>query len=129
MAEVSIIELIVYGIVGYTGIVLLIASAFKELPATKSQSAVRSIWLLAPIFCMYMLASAGGTIWLDDGHTETVLNYNVTSNTLVSNSTTTLLPNSITLVQPVWITLHILFFIMLLFYFIWNMLQLLVKRE
>ena len=74
-----------------------------------------------------MLASAGAVI--DFTHTvETTLNYNVTSNTLVSNSTT-ITDDTITLVQPVWVTLHYLFFIMLIIYFIWNMLQLFTKVE
>ena len=127
MAELSIIELIVYGIIGYAGVLGLIVSAFRDTPSGKSQSVVRSIWIIAPIICMYMLSSAGAVI--DFTHTvETTLNYNETSNLLVSNSTT-ITDDTITLVQPVWVTLHYLFFIMLVIYFIWNMLQMLVKRE
>ena len=126
MADISIIEFIVYGLVGYTGIILLINSSFKELPAQRSQSAVRSIWLLAPMFCMFMLASAGANIIItNDTITSTLINVNSTEvwTETVSQD------KSITLLQPVWVTLHFLFFIMLLIYFIWNMLQLLVKRE
>jgi len=123
LAEISIIEFIVYGLVGYSGILALVLSAFRDIPDTKSQSVVRSIWLIAPIICMYMLSSAGAQINFE---TETTINYNVTSNLLISNSTTT---DTVTLVQPVWVTLHYLFFIMLVIYFIWNMLQLFVKRD
>lgn len=127
MAELSIIELFVYGLVGYGGLIGLIVSAFRDSPSDKSQSTIRSIWIIAPIICMYMLASAGAVI--DFTYTvETTLNYNVTSNTLVSNSTT-ITDDTITLVQPVWVTLHYLFFIMLIIYFIWNMLQLFTKVE
>ncbi len=129
MSDISIIELVVYGIVGYTGIILLIASSFRELPATKSQSTIRSIWILAPMFCMYMLANAGATIFIDDGTTVTTNIFNATTNNPITNSTVTTTPNSITLYQPVWVTLHGLFFTMLLIYFVWNMLQLLVKRD
>lgn len=133
MADVSIIEFIVYGLVGYTGIILLIASSFKELPATKTQSAVRSIWILAPIFCMYMLASAGANIILDSTVETATADYETLNSADVvvtlNSTTTTSTTNQITLLQPVWVTLHILFFIMLILYFIWNMLQLLVKRD
>ena len=123
MAELSIIELIVYGIVGYTGIVLLVSSAFREIPSGKSGSVIRSIWVLAPLFCMYMLAQAGQTIVFQE---ITEIGYNATVvNEVILNSTTV---NSITLIQPVWVTLHGLFFTMLLIFFIWNMLQLFVKR-
>lgn len=127
MAEITLLEFIVYGLVGYTGIILLVASAFKDIPDTKSQSVIRSIWVLAPIFCMYMLANAGNPIWVNDGYTESVLTYNGTGD-LITNSTNTVSGQSITLLQPVWVTLHLLFFFMLIIYFIWNMLQLLTKR-
>lgn len=121
MSEVSVIELIIYAVVAYTGFLALILSSFRTLPDEKSQSTIRSIWIIAPIICMFMLASAGAQINLS---TETVLNYNVTANTLVSNSTTT---ETINFVNPVWVSLHSLFGIILIIYFIWNMLQLFTK--
>jgi hypothetical protein len=129
LGEISIIEFIVYGLVGYSGIVLLIASAFKELPATKNLAVIRSIWIMPCIFMMYVLASAGAPIILQDEVIVTTLNYNETSNALVSNSTETTQAKQVSIVNPVWVTVHLLFFIMLVIYFIWNMLQLLVKRD
>ena len=129
MGEISIIEFIVYGLVGYSGIVLLVASAFKELPATKNLAVIRSIWIMPCIFMMYVLASAGAPIILQDEVIVTTLNYNETSNALVSNSTETTQAKQVSIVNPVWVTVHLLFFIMLVIYFIWNMLQLLVKRD
>ncbi len=129
MGEISIIEFIVYGLVGYSGIVLLVASAFKELPATKNLAVIRSIWIMPCIFMMYVLASAGAPIILQDEVIVTTLNYNETSNILVSNSTETTQAKQVSIVNPVWVTVHLLFFIMLVIYFIWNMLQLLVKRD
>lgn len=122
MSEVSIIEFIVYGIVGYSGIILLIASAFKDNPSSKSQSVIRSIWLIASIICIYMLSSAGATISFDTVE-STLVNVNTTE------TWTETVDRKVTLVQPVWVTLHYLFFIMLVIYFMWNMLQLFVKRE
>jgi hypothetical protein len=118
MAELSIIEFLVYGMVAYSGLVALTLSAFKDLPATRSQSTIRSIWLIAPIICMFLLASAGAQINLGDN----TITDDTTGGTFTENKT-------ITFVQPVWVTLHYLFFIMLILYFIWNMLQLFTKRE
>ena len=81
------------------------------------------------IFMMYVLASAGAPIILQDEVIVTTLNYNETSNALVSNSTETTQAKQVSIVNPVWVTVHLLFFIMLVIYFIWNMLQLLVKRD
>jgi hypothetical protein len=124
MSEVSIIELIVYALIGYPAIIFLVGSSFKEESGTASKiSVVKAIWIIVPIIAMYMLASAGAQINLID---QTTLNYNVTSNLLTSNSTTT---DSITLVNPVWVTLHWLMFTVLILYFMWNMLRLFTQRE
>ena len=128
MGEISIIEFIVYGLVGYSGIVLLIASAFKELPATKNLAVIRSIWIMPCIFMMYVLASAGAPIMLQDESitTATLINTNTTE---VWTETVTKEATQISIANPVWVTVHLLFFIMLVIYFIWNMIQLLVKRD
>ena len=128
MGEISIIEFIVYGLVGYSGIVLLIASAFKELPATKNLAVIRSIWIMPCIFMMYVLASAGAPIILQDSFdtTATLINTNTTE---VWTETVTTNAKIVSIANPVWVTVHLLFFIMLVIYFIWNMLQLLVKRD
>jgi len=124
MSEVSIIELIVYGLIGYPAIIFLIASSFKESTGTASKiSVVKAIWIIVPIIAMYMLASAGAQINFIE---QTTLNYNVTSNTLVSNSTIT---DTVTLVNPVWVTLHWMMFMVLILYFMWNMLRLFTQRD
>ncbi len=133
MADISILEFIVYGLICYTGMIMLIISAFRETPSSKSQSVVRVIWLIPSIICAFMLASAGQNIILDQS-TETVLSdYEVLNSVdgIVSlNSTTTSTSvNNYTLVQPVWITLHMLFFVVMLIYVFVNMLQLFVKRD
>lgn len=129
MAEYSIIEFIAYGLVGYSGIIMLLSSAFREIPATRSGSVIRAIWVLPSIYCLIMLAGISGTIYLDEGVTTNHLVYNGTDSSLITNSTTTVTPNSIVLVEPIWGTVHIVFYTMLIVYFIWNILQLLVKRE
>lgn len=125
MSDVSILEFGIYGLICYTGIIMLIISAFKETPSTVSQSAVRCIWLIPSIICAYMLASAGADIYLSsETITKEVLN---SSDVIVTLTETT--TDKITLLQPVWVTLHFLFFIVLLLYVMMNILTLFVKRD
>ena len=124
MSDISIIEFGVYGLTCYSGIIMLIISSFKETPTTVSQSAVRCIWLIPSIFAAFMLASAGVDIYLSsETTTQQVLDSN--NNVITLTNTTT---DKITLLQPVWVTLHFLFFIVLLLYVIMNVLTLFIKR-
>ena len=125
MSDISIIEFGVYGLVCYTGIIMLIISAFKETPNTISQSAVRCIWLIPSIITAFMLASAGADIFLSS---ETVTRQVLDSNNQIITLTDTT-TDSITLLQPVWVTLHFLFFIVMLLYVLFNILTLFVKRD
>ncbi len=123
MADVSIIELIVYGIICYSGIVMLIASAFQQDSSiSKSMSGTRVIWLIPSMFCAFMLASAGADIYFEES-TVTLVNVNTTE------TWTETTQDKITLYQPVWVTLHLLFFIILLLYVIFNLLSLFFKRD
>jgi hypothetical protein len=125
VSDVSILEFGIYGLICYTGIIMLIISAFKETPNTVSQSAVRCIWLIPSIICAYMLASAGADIYLSsETITRQVLD---SSNQIITLTDVT--TDKITLLQPVWVTLHFLFFIVLLLYVMMNVLTLFVKRD
>ena len=125
MSDVSIIEFGVYALICYTGIIMLIISAFKETPSTVSQSALRVIWLIPSIICAYMLASAGADIYLS---TETTVKQVLDSNN-APISLTDVTTDKITLLNPVWITLHFLFFIVMLLYVMINILTLFMKRN
>lgn len=125
MSDVSILEFGVYALICYTGIIMLIISAFKETPSTVSQSALRVIWLIPSIICAYMLASAGADIYLS---TEILSNQVLDSNNQVITLTDTTI-DKITLLNPVWITLHFLFFIVMLLYVMINILTLFMKRN
>lgn len=125
MSDVSIIEFGVYALICYTGIIMLIISAFKETPSTVSQSALRVIWLIPSIICAYMLASAGADIYLS---TETTIDQVLDSNN-APVSLTDVTTDKITLLNPVWITLHFLFFIVMLLYVMINILTLFMKRN
>jgi hypothetical protein len=128
MSEVSIIELIVYGLIGYPAIIFLVGSSFKEESGTSKISVVKAIWIIVPIIAMYMLASAGAVITMEHEVVNT-LGYNATVVNQVITNSTTITDNTITLVNPVWITLHWLLFTVLVLYFMWNMLRLFTQRE
>jgi len=124
VSDISIIEFGVYALICYTGIIMLIISAFKETPSGVSQSAVRVIWLIPSMICAFVLASAGADIYLS---TETVSDQVLDSTNQVITLTDTV-TDKITLLNPIWVTLHFLFFIVLLIYVMTNMLTLFVKH-
>jgi len=125
VSEISIIEFGVYALICYTGIIMLIISSFKETPMTVSQSAVRVIWLIPSMLCAFVLASAGADIYLS---TETLADQVLDSanNVITLTDVTT---DKITLINPIWVTMHFLFFIVLLLYVITNILTLFLKRD
>lgn len=128
----SIIELVVYGLVGYGGLLGLLSTAFKsseQVGTSKSGAIVRSVWVLPSIYCLIMLAGLSGTVYLDEGVDKTEIGYNVTDGSIITNSTVTASSNTIILVNPIWGTVHIIFYMILILYFIINIVQLLVKRE
>jgi len=125
MSDISIIEFAVYALICYTGIIMLIISSFKETPMTVSQSAVRVIWLIPSMLCAFVLASAGADIYLS---TEIMSDQVLDSNNAIITLTDTTI-EKITLLNPIWITMHFLFFIVLLLYVITNVLTLFLKRD
>jgi hypothetical protein len=125
VSEISIIEFAVYALICYTGIVMLIISSFKETPMTVSQSAVRVIWLIPSMLCASVLASAGVDIILP---VETITHQVLDSanNVVILTDTIT---EKVTLINPIWVTMHFLFFIILLLYVVINILTLFMKRD
>ena len=121
----SILEFGVYALVCYAGIVMLIVSAFKETPMTVSQSAVRVIWLIPSMLCAFVLANAGVDIYLS---TETLADQVLDSNN-APITLTDVTTDKITLLNPIWVTMHFLFFIVLLLYVVINILTLFLKRD
>jgi len=125
VSEISILEFGVYALICYTGMIMLIISSFKETPMTVSQSAVRVIWLIPSMLCAFVLASAGADIYLS---TETLADQVLDSNNVMV-TLTDVTTDKITLINPIWITMHFLFFIVLLLYVVINILTLFLKRD
>ena len=133
--DISIIEFIVYGLGCYSGIILLIISAFRDTPNSKSQSILRSMYLSISVICAILLSGSGVDITLDSNETTTTItnNYQQVAETgaiidLVSTeNVTTSGANKITLLNPAWISLHYLFAVVMLVYIIVQILTLFTK--
>ena len=125
MAEISIIEFVVYGFLAYSGILMLIISAFRTTPTGQSQSLVRVIWLIPCIFAASLLAGVTENITFETINSVNTITNNETS-TIVSTeaiTTTVVIP----LLQPVWGTIHIMMFLVMLVYVLINILQMFTK--
>lgn len=122
MATLSIIEFAVYGLIAYSGILMMIISTIKEVPATKSGSIYRVIWLLpCAIICLF-LAFGVQDVSLENS-TNTITNLNTTE-VYTEN-----INSIINLVNPIWVTFHFMLFIILTIYIIIQALNLLTKLE
>ena len=120
MADISILEFIVYGFITYSSLLMLIISTIKEVPSEKSGSVFRSIWLIPGILCAFILASSGINIVTSD-----------TTNTITSVNTTEVwtetISSSIVLQNPIWVTVHLLIFMVLIVYVVLQVLNLFTK--
>jgi len=124
---ISIIEFVVYGFVAYSSLLMLIISVVKEIPSGKTQSILRSIWLIPGMIASSLLAGLGTNISVNDIlTTENIING--TTGIAMTNSTI-VTTNTINFVNPVWITFHWMIFLILLTYVIIQILNLLVKKD
>jgi len=118
----SILEFAVYGLIGYSSLLMLIISTIKEVPDTKAGSISRAIYLIPGAICCILLASGESVILASD-----------TTNTIVSLNTTEVwtetISSSITLQNTIWTTVHILFFFVIVFYVFTQLIDLLTKKN
>lgn len=122
--NISIIEFITYGLIGYTGMLTLIISVIKEVPITRSLAIVRAIFLLPSIIAAGILMSSGINININTAITSNLIRSINTTQTWTEATTQT---NQIVLQNPVWITFHFLLFIVMSVYVIQQILFLLTK--
>ena len=120
MADISILEFIVYGFITYSSLLMLIISTIKEVPTERSGSIVRGIWLIPGVITAFILASSGINIVTSD-----------TTNTITSVNTTEVwtetISSSIVLQNPIWVTVHLLIFMVLIVYVVLQVLNLFTK--
>ena len=122
--DISLAEFITYGLIAYSGILVLIVSVIKEVPITRSLAIVRAIFLIPSIIACGILASSGVNI---DVATVTTSNLIRSVNTTQVWTETTSQTNQIILQNNIWIPFHFLLFIVLTFYVIQQILFLLTK--
>jgi ABC-type thiamin/hydroxymethylpyrimidine transport system permease subunit len=126
LADISILEFIVYGFITYSSLLMLIISTVKEVPTEKSGSIIRGIWLIPGIFCAFILASSGVNIITED---TTVSNQIVSLNTTEVWTETVTTQSLIELQNPIWVTVHLLIFMILIVYVIIQILTLFTKLK
>lgn len=124
MADISILEWGVYGFITYSSLLMLIISTVKEVPSEKSGSIVRGIYLIPGIICAFILASSGVSITTDSTTTTNTITAINTSEVWTEQINQT---NSIVLKNEVWVSVHLMIFLILLLYVIIQILTLLTK--
>ena len=135
--DISIIEFIVYGLIAYSSLLMLIISTIKDTPATKSQSLIRSIYMIPGIICAILLAGSGVNIVFEDSVVTTIANstYEVLDNTnvvTILNSTvneSVSTTNQIELRNPIWVVLHYMIALIMFAFVITRVLQMLMFRD
>lgn len=125
MGDISVVEFGVYGLIAYSSLLMLIISTIKEVPNTRRDSIVRSMFFIPGLVCAFILASSGVHIVINDVDTTTITNDTVS--TIFYESTHTV--DQITLMGPIWITVHSMIGIILLVYIIKQILLLLTAQE
>jgi len=127
--DISIIEFILYGLVGYSGVIFLIHSAFHDNSSTKSHSIARVVWLIPSMAAVFILAGSGVGINLDNPAPIVTEVYNNTG-ALITNSTTyPTYPTQIVLVNPMWILFHSMLGLILSIYIFTQFINLLGKSD
>jgi hypothetical protein len=132
MGDISILEFIVYGFVTYSSLLMLIISVIKEVPNTRSLSIVRGMFLVPGIICAFLLAGSGLEVTMETP-AMTYTNRTTFNDTSlifmeITNSTG-VEPAKFTLMNPIWVPLHYLFAIIMVVYFILQMLTLFTKTD
>lgn len=112
MVNLNIIEFGVYGFVTYSSLLMLLISAITNVRETQISALVRSVIFIPGIVCCGILITAGTDITLDTVNTLTITNNTIT--TIFYEDTVT--TDKFTLLNPVWGLVHFIFFIVLIFY-------------
>lgn len=109
---------------------MIIISVIKEIPNSRSLSVMRTVGLMPGLVCAGILAVSGVNIDLNtDTTTTTTDTYNAT-HTLIQNSTQTIVKTSvITLQDRSWMMVHMMFFLILMFFIIYQILVLMTKTD
>ena len=115
MADVSIVEFGVYGLIAYSSFIMLLTSISKEVPTEKSYAIMRCFLLMPGLICAAVIASTGVNLTTSSDATNSIiknLNNTDTWSTTLTNTTNIVLQN------PIWVTIHYMLFAVFLIYII-----------
>lgn|SRR3990167_3941731 len=123
---------------------MLIISAIKEVPTTKSLAISRAIYLIPGIICAIILAGSGVNINLETTSSGPIVNGTITDSQIINETTynstgsltSTILTNNtapvtsyIVLQNPVWVLVHFMIAMVLGVYVVNQVLTLLTKKD
>ena|SRR3989304_909673 len=121
MADLSILEFGVYGLITYSSLLMIIITVIKEAPLEKPGKLTNSIWLIPGIICAFILASSSVSITTDTISTVNTITAINTSEVWTEQIVQT---NSIVLRNEVWVAVHLMIFLILIVYVITRLLNL-----
>jgi succinate dehydrogenase/fumarate reductase cytochrome b subunit len=116
------LEFGVYGLITYSSILMLIISVIKEIPDTKSGAVSRAIFLLPGAICALILAFSGEVI-VTSATTNTIVALNTTE------AWTETIASTITLQNPIWVSVHFLFFIVIVVHMLNQVVNLITRKD
>ena len=126
MADISLIEWLVYGGIAYSSLLMLIISTIRDVPTTRALSIIRSIYLMPGMICSAVLAGTGPHITTQFLNTNSTLT--AANGTLVSTSVTTNLAG-FTISSQVWYLVHWMIFVVLFIYLVSQILIFFTKND
>lgn len=110
MVDISIIEFGVYGLLAYTGMLMLIISSFGKQEQSSTGQALRVVYLVPSMIAALLLSFLGGSSI--DMPANIILDVNSTN---VWTET-----HTIDIVNTAWGAIHMLMFLVMLIYVMWN---------
>lgn len=135
MSDISVIEFAVYGVIGYSGVIMLLLSVIKDIQFERSLSMVRIGYMIIPMYCLFVLGLSGININMESTLETVITNtyvINGSTGAPITNSTvseTHSSASSFTLVNPVWVVMHYMFAISILVYILIQIYSALTKNN
>lgn len=130
MADLSILEFIVYALLGYAPMIFLLGYILVDKPARRSDSIMRIVYVMIGMIGVSLLGSVGGfDVVIAEPQTVTEVVINGSTGTPITNSTVTHGQQSVKLLQPAWILFNGSIFVIYMLYVIINVLALIGETD
>ena len=124
--EYSIIEFVVYALIGYAGILILMVSILLNPPTSISLAGIRSIWLMPSVLALSMLMFMGGVVTTETTTTETTI---TKSNNDIETYENSIQTSQIQLINPIWSSFHMGLFLIEIIYIIVQVVNILRAKD